>query len=686
MSSPPNVLDAYRTYSYHHILIACDSTQTAEALHEESEISKFYHPEVRFCPREHPQGGRYVVLINGMTDMQFVIQSAKWSTVPIPTVSPTTPDLVTSVQTMAVDGEIEILEPQGVNFMNILVETTKMLDIDPALITFVLKTVFVGHRDDGTTSMITTIKPLMFLMVDITSVIDVTGATYTMALVGAVNGAGKLPHINSIVNGFTINLEKTLKESFDLLQKKIEEQYNTQWKELMTGSCGVKLKEDDFMKVKYYFDLHPRYHKYLAGTNTDEKYKDTSKPGGYVANLGETASVENIITAIMNSSVQVLEEAEGELPNDRYIYKITSSVRTNEDEGVFEVYYQIHPYKAVVIEQSKFLTFEPPDGTGITFDYIFTGKNIDIKDLDIKMEFGLLFFQVLAAQGTSPTSAAHTLRHYNPEAYIKGAGPPKISGDAKKPEPRCDNFGKLEPIKRPLFLGTSIENPMFKDTKYLASSAGFNTTLSRHAMIENMGIKMTIRGNPQLLEESTMMPSDVSTLASDLSSVITTEEGSPVDAQLRPIMPSMHTQPAYVKVNIWSPKTWTESAEPSMSEQATDYPGDYAQNLWYDGWYYVIQIDNVFDEGEFLQTLELLTLPTEDEQSKNNQDCAQKGIQQKNDTSPAKVGGGGEPAPDPASVKLGSGRDATVATTKQITDSRAATIDAQSAGSDKSKY
>ena len=98
----------------------------------------------------------------------------------------------------------------------------------------------------------------------------------------------------------------------------------------------------------------------------------------------------------------------------------------NTDDGIFTVTYHIHKYKAVVVDAEDFLSFEPPEGMGITFDYIFTGKNIDITDMDIKMEYGLMFFQVLASQGTSPTSATHLLRHYNPDVFVKGSGSAKV--------------------------------------------------------------------------------------------------------------------------------------------------------------------------------------------------------------------------------------------------------------------
>jgi len=617
MSQPPNPLDAFRTYSYHHILIAADSTKTAERIADDSELSKFDHSEVRFCPQSI-DGGRYVVLANGLTDSQFVVQSAKWSTVPIPNTGSTTSSAVTSVQTMAVDGEVEILEPQGVNFFNVLVEVTKMMGIDPALVIFVLKTVFIGHRDDGTTSMITTIRPLIFIMVDITAKIDVAGSVYTMALVGIANGAAKLPHVNAVVEGFTFNVESELGPTFEKLESEIGDKYDDMWKDLVSkkDTCGVKFEPEKFSRVKYKFDLQSDYKGYKCGDIKDIKFKDTSDEGGYVANLGDGASIENIISAIMMSSEKVVLEAKGKLPDNRYMFKIASTVRTEADTGLFEVTYHIHRYKAVVVEVEDFLTFEPEVGMGITFDYIFTGKNIDIIDLNIKMEYGLMFFQVLSVEGTSPTNAVQVLDYYNPDLKIKASGADAGLGAEDMLIKSCENTGKKD-VKKPLFLGTTIRHPLFRDTSAIGASAGFNATLNRHAAIENLGLKMTIRGNPQLLEDTTQMPKDLSTSVSSVPQVI---EPEGLTEQLRNIMPRIHKIPAYVKVNIWSPKSWTGSSAKSEVEKAASYEGDYAENLWYDGWYYMIQINHVFD-GDFRQELELVSLPTEFADTETDGDC-----------------------------------------------------------------
>lgn len=680
MSSPPNALDAYRSYSYHHILIAADSTTTAEELSEENQFARFEHPDVRFNPREF-EGGKYIVLINGLTDTQFSIESAKWSTVPIPSVSSTTSSTVTSVQTMAVDGEITILEPQGVNFFNILSESTKLLGVDPSLITFILKTVFVGITDTGDPIMITSIKPLMFMMVDITAQIDVSGAEYTMALVGTTNGAGKMPHVNSIVSGLTFDVKSTLGETFDALQTQIKDLYDAMWQVLTKkdGNCGIKLNPDEFTQVTYEFDLDPLYRGYEAGNHKDDKFKNNTGQGGYVANLGENASIENIISSIMMTSTQVVNEAKGKLPDKRYTFKITSSAETNAQDGTFKVTYHIHKYKAVVIEAKDFQTFEPEEGLGVTFDYIFTGKNIDILDMDIKMQYGLMFFQALAAEGTSPTSSLHLLQHYNPDTFVKASGSAKVFGAGEKSD-----------IRRPLFLGTSLKHPLFRDTSSIGASASFNSMLTRQAAVENLGIKITIRGNPQLLSDTTLYSNDLSHEAASLTPVVVPPEGDPrILDELRTIMPDIQKQPAYVKVKVWSPTSWTGSAELSDAEKAATYEGDYARNLWYDGWYYVVQIDNIFEGGEFKQTLELLSLPTELSEVEADEECFQKF--QNEVLEAKKAGGQGQTAPAVNSsperadntVALGSGTNVPGSMAGAVDKSRENSKSITDAGKDK---
>ena len=387
--------------------------------------------------------------------------------------------------------------------------------------------------------------------------------------------------------------------------------------------CGVTTFSDaDYLYVEYGIDIHDDYKGsgYMAGDNVDPKFS----AGGtsYVSELGESSSIENLISAVMFSSKQVAKDADAPIDEGRFMFKITSSVEMGKVGGAdkYVITYHINRYKAVTIKKEKLLTFEPPEDEagnvlGIEFDYIFTGQNIDVIEFDIKMQMGLVFYQMMSVQGTSPTSAGHMLKFQNDRQHITGSGVPSL-GDAKEYSDKC-GASPAGPIKKPLFLGTTLKHPMFRDLTFAGESASFNSMLHRHAALENLGCKLKIRGNPQLLSDTTQQPEDVLTTIGKPPPEILPEGGGGTTLEaIYSIMPKIHEVPAYVKVRVWSPKSWTGSSEKTEAEKAASYEGDFAENLWYDGWYYVLQIDHVFSDGLFTQELELLSLPFESEDTK----------------------------------------------------------------------
>ena len=131
MSNPENPLARYRTYSYHHFLIACDNTTTAQILAQSPRFSDV----LRFAERSERTGrnlvqsisgtvngvqatGNYSVVINTMVDADFIIESVRWATIFTPSDSNEAgvgPEQFTS---FAIEGTMEIREPQGIQFLN----------------------------------------------------------------------------------------------------------------------------------------------------------------------------------------------------------------------------------------------------------------------------------------------------------------------------------------------------------------------------------------------------------------------------------------------------------------------------------------------------------------------------------------------------------------------------------------
>ena len=580
MSNPPNPLAKFRTYSYHQVMAVCDSTQTALELSESPTFSDLFVSRDsvnRLEVHETVNKGKYIVLIDGFADAQFVIQSIKWATVLAP--DPGT----SSAATIETDGEMVILEPQGVRFMNELAKGCTSLASDPTGLIFVLKTFFIGHTDEGETEVITNIRPLFFIIIDIQAEFSESGATYTVAFVGMCNGGGKLSYVNDIASAIDISnttsdnkVVRTLGEMFDIVlpdavsRLYVKEMTRVQQLYQELGISGTA--QFNYRQVKYEFDLDEQYKGYTFGTNVNlNKHNDDGDP---VLSFSENTTFESIIEGIMMSSAEVAKEADD--PKEKYLFKITSAVDSTPEE--YKVVYHVHRYKQSTPTIDSAMAagekFVPPPGTSIEFDYIFSGKNIDIKQFDIKMEMGLAFFQIISTTANLPNQAGST------SAKTQGVGKGSGGPDNAKANPEGSTVART---KTPLFLGGQTRDALNRNRKNAVSSLNFKSMLARWAAIENIQAKMTIMGNPQLLDEMSVSPADLATRQTE----------DPKADQT--INPSWMRVPTYARVNIMMPTTESDT--------------DYAESFWFDGYYQLFFINNIFEDGAFTQELEMFSIP-----------------------------------------------------------------------------
>ncbi len=600
MSNPQNLLGQFRSYAYHHILMVCNNSEAAEALARTSEITVFQRArdEDRYFPR--PIGGddrnQYVTLIDGTTDARFYITSATWENIIAMEDYKGEGDIPQSTS-MSLDGELDIMEPLGANFLNVLTNVCDTLDTDPVGLVFVLKTIFVGHNDDGTTEMISNIKPLLFINYDITAVFDSSGAKYKMSFVGAINGLGKLPQAQQIFKGFSfkINENDSLAETFTDVAAKINTSYDkfsasaqadyarTLFAE---GTAGLTA-EESVTKARRFFDsnyrpvsykiIAPDYadkDKYSAGDNEIVRVANKQAADG-AFNFGPDVSIEEIIKRIMTSTTGVLQDSKGIDGSKRYIYKITSGVRSNNDEVIVEYY--VNRYEMLMLPyEAAFdgVEFFPAPGQSIEFDYIFTGQNVDVQTFDIKMEMGMAFFQIAATTDTVPTQKS--TKQGIPSDSVKVMGSSCVASNCK-----------TRRSKTPLFLGSRMKQTVARNSKNSTDAASFQALLNRHAALENIQAKMVIYGNPQLLGEMQVLPSELGQR----------ETEPPVEG--RTINPRWLNTPTLTKVNIKMPV--------DTNDVNTEY-----RDFWYTGYYTLFGVTQNFNEGEFTQELDMMSLPVSD--------------------------------------------------------------------------
>lgn len=600
------MLGKFDTYAYHHLLVVCNSTTAAESLIKTQEIVKFQHPTnpaERYKARDIGKAGeKYVTLIDGSTDARFFITDVNWTNY-IAADPEIGKDDIAQSTTMSLDGEMEIVEAYGASFLNRLTDIADELDSDPTGLVFVLKTIFVGRNTTGHTEMINTVRPLMFVAIDITAVFQSSGAQYKIEFVGLTNGAARLPQPQKIFGGLSLtidptslqktmeNLEININEKYAGFKEKAKKDFSKTLTELNIYQQDIeatKFLEDNYRDVVYKIVLDKVYNddtRYKAGdiSHTRTKEDDT---GEMATNYGPDVSIENILSEILKHCGGILDDANGNgTPvNDtnkkplKYIYKIVSIIMSSPTEYVVE--YHIKRYLAAenaYEQQAKNGVIIPLPGQSIEFDYIFTGHNVDIKDFDIKMEMGMAFFQLAGTSNNIPDQNTSINGDESKTVNIGGAS-------------TVGNPGKKQRKSTPLFLGTTISNPAMRNTTRPIDTAGFQALLDRHASLENISASMVIYGNPQLLDEMTLMPSEVQ------MSVPQTED----PAKDKTINPQWMSTPTLIKVNIKMPV--------DTNDVNTEY-----ETFWYTGWYSLQVVENKFSDGVFTQELGMYSIPISDQ-------------------------------------------------------------------------
>jgi len=602
MSTPRNILGQFRSYAYHHILLVCNNSIAAEELANTSEIVVFQQPSdrSRYASRQtgNSAENRYITLIDGMTSARFYITGATWENI-IAMENFVGAGNIPQSTSMSLNGELDIMEPLGANFLNVLTDACDDLDTDPVGLVFVLKTVFVGHTTQGTTEMISNIRPLLFINYDISAVFDASGAKYKMGFVGATNGMGKLPQTQQIFKGFSFKIGQSdsLAETFTSLATKINTSYSAFLEQAQidfaqtlydasvregnpltaqeSADNATKFFDANYRPVEYRI-FAPDYTDgavYSAGDNENIRVSNNTADGAF--NFGPKVGVEEIIKRIMASCSGVINDSKGREDGTKYIYKITSGLNSSSTQFIVE--YHVNRYAMSMLPYEAAFNgavFEPLPGESITFDYIFTGNNVDIKSFDIKMEMGMAFFQIAATTDTIPTQ--HTTKEGNRSRQVKTTGSSVVASN-----------GQTRRSATPLFLGSKIEQPMARNTRNPIDSASFQALLNRHAALETLEAKMVIYGNPQLLNEMQVLPSELNR-----------QETEPArDGQT--INPSWLNTPTLVKINIKMPV--------DTNDVNTEY-----RDFWYTGFYTLFGVKQIFNDGEFTQELDLMSLPVSD--------------------------------------------------------------------------
>lgn len=576
-----NALHKFRTYGYHHVLIAANTTiAAAEVINEKTDITRFLHPgmsaEKKYEPIASKSGnGSYIVVINGMTDAQYLIDSIEWEAI-------FDPDAKSSnAHASFVEGSMQIQEPKGVRFMKVMKTVCDNLKSDPNGLTFILKTIFVGYTDEsegqGQVATILDVKPFQFFIYDITGEFTNAGSSYEISFVGQVNGTSRLPAFSTVqqsnITGGTIkdalaSLQDTLnaaaKAAHEDLIKKLDESNNQEKHNAQGTNPSPKGRP-----IEYSILAHEDFAS-LPLDNTHIRNKS-------VANRAELGTpkgidIESAISDIMYCSTgiaKMMREDADQNKGYRTIFKIESALTSSLDKVA--IIYSVKKCKVPVItkdNRNKAGTIVNPDISNreiLEFDYLYTGRNIEVLEYDMKMAMGLVFFQSLGSNNNLPAGAS------------QGSGNTATvsNGNASPLNDKNVVMRDLTPVPIP----GNIEDPAARNKVEPSQTADFRTFMARQAMLESVEAKLRIVGIPWLLDVFNLTAEDAST-----HSLVAQKEDLPL-----------------VKVNVRMP-----------TEDFGGADADYTEDFWYEGYFYIISCKNIFRDGRFEQELDLISMMYEE--------------------------------------------------------------------------
>ena len=653
----PNPLDDFRSYSVHHVLLACRSTVAAEPFTDDARnvqaleaINKtkrlgdnvaghedvFLVIDTRRFSQFSIENVKYDVLLNGLKNGQ-------------------------SHANFATELTMTILDSVGISFFNYmqwLLDAKMECNFDGLV--FMLRTIFVGHLADGTTTTVHSLTiPMHLAKMDIN--LDFAKGAYNLEFWPNMNfnidKQRRWMHIGQASTYFTGKGNNKLGPLVNSFEASLNDR-SLAFFNKVNGNNGPK-KESFGRQVKYMITI-PESWSNFEFTGTSEgaatetvfsKLKQIENAEVAAANKAQEKKVidshVSVKTGITITQVldiifsQVIEikkmgnfkqsdEVDGEVTFYKYITGITSdntSVTVHVDVIEFKVPNRLAmetPKNTVKKQDSEFYREENGKKVPkncIEYDYIFTGKNKDILNFDLKIED----VQWLLANNLKVGAGEYFNINDNgySEADKKENKKALELGATRKYDPiLMPQTTKSEEINYSLLSTPSAIN---KQAYNISTSQEYTKNISRFYAASPIQTAITIKGNPLLFSKFSIGQvlsntaaatnlskngsqsdlSDKSGYRKDLEERILkknpnsfTKEGSTFKASLPIDDQSYATTPVFVKINIKGPNVNDLTNE--MFEG-----NDFSKEILTDVYFVVFKFTNIFEGGRFTQELEL---------------------------------------------------------------------------------
>jgi len=657
LSRIKNPLDDFQSYSVHYILLACRTTVVASAFADEK------NDTTSLAAIDNTKAlGDPVVFGNSSSDVFLVIDTRRFAQFSVENLKY---DVYVnglqqggSTSNLAADLSMTVLDSVGISFANFLqwlMDSQMKTNFDGLV--FMLRTIFVGHKADGTTETVQSETiPMHLNRVEIN--LDYAKGAYTMEFMPNMNfnvqkhsrflvvstttayGTGDGNTLGGLVTSFEKRLNDASLKFFNDIQKAVKD-------------AGGGTGDGQYgRRVEYQITIPESWKPWqVKGSNqgkvSETKYgKDSTTPPTTINNSLVATQPGSEITKILDEIFKQIPDIaemgnfkssdpskEGVITFYKYIVGLTSSNETvcvHVDVVEFKVpnVFRRKPSESAAVSSidTEFYAEQTDKDTGIKrrvpkdfieYDYIFTGRNKDILNFDMKIQdFQFLLASNLKIGPSDLNNAADS-----------GETP---DGKGKETYDDLLHARKYDPIVLPIDSNAALK--AFSNVAGAIGKKDEDTTKKQQQYTQNLSMfyagspiitTLTIKGNPLIMHKFNVgkllgHPSGGGQTSSEGSTTgIVSREAYRKDLEDRILKanPKLEKQgnsfvvksnlseksyavsPVFVRVNVKGPAVDFRTNE--------DKSPPYASSVLENQYYVVFKVSNVFQGHMFTQELEL---------------------------------------------------------------------------------
>ncbi len=471
-----NLLDNFRNYSYHQVLIAIDNTTKIQNLLNTDKttidtiISKTIGEKVI-------DGG--IVVANSTRSSNYYIDSAIITT----NITANSGGLTYS---QYIEADITIVEPNTSNFFLFLHQISSEIGGKPTDLVYVLFTFFRGININSNASETIVQKPQVFWMSSAGATFNESGSTYTMKLMG-VKSLG----LSNDFSKFPINVATSVKSgtfgnAIKQLNTNIENKLKSEWSVAANKNKNLKVVITLPKEWESYKLSTPNKNK-TAEIDFTKNTRDTQSIGGDVVFHKPQSKITDMIEDIIRVTPELLALGNTDKKNP---IQVGIDTQTIIDDESCVLYYHIIPF--IVRNKMKDTELAVSEETLVHYDYIFSGKNNDILAYELKVE------DAITLLGSEPIPSFFKRDSTIIKADTLESPSTDIANDDYGLQNQKSETDKDKSVQTPTFIPVSsyLDSTYFVgDAKQIRNILGYKANF---ANVLNSGVKIefTIRGNP----------------------------------------------------------------------------------------------------------------------------------------------------------------------------------------------